>query len=774
MIARVSNPRPWFTLLVATAVASGMRVRSVQAEELGAGQRGEELYRTLCAECHGPNGEGAADLYDEPLFGDRTVDELTQIIEETMPEEEPEACVGQEAQVVAAYIYDAFYSPAARRRNSGVRVEIARLTAEQHQNALADALAEFLGRGTIGEEPGLRAEYYDARNSRRNKQVLARIDRRIAFDYGAGSPDPEAMGFDEFSIRWRGSVVIEETGDYQFAVRSENGVRLWVNDEESALIDGWVASGGEVREHQAVRRLLGGRAYPLRLDFFKYKDKTASIELLWKPPGKAWEVIPDRNLRTDRGTTTFVTTADFPPDDASAGYERGVSVSRSWDDAATAAAIETANYVADRLTRLAEAPDDAEDRIERIGRFCARFAAAAFRRPITDDERTRFVDAPLAGIESNESDAVLTAVKRSVILVLKSPRFLYPKLASPPGVEQAENYQVASRLALALWDSGPDAALRAAAAAGELSSPEQIERQARRMLADGRARAKLRGFFHDWLQLEEGEDAAKDAEAFPGFNEELVADLRTSLELFLDDVVWGDDPDYRRLLLDDYWFVNRRLAEFYDLPAPEEETFAPVSFDSDERAGVVTHPFLLTALAYHKSTSPIHRGVFATRRLLGRSLKPPPMAIEFMDGRFDPHLTMREKVAELTADAACQTCHRIINPLGFSLERFDAVGRLREEDAGRPVDSAADYPDPEGGVVRLNSGRDLAQYAAETESAQRAFVQQLFHHLVKQPAEAYAPDLPRRLTDDFRANDYHIRDLMVAIAAAAAAGSENE
>ena len=139
------------------------------------------------------------------------------------------------------------------------------------------------------------------------------------------------------------------------------------------------------------------------------------------------------------------------------------------------------------------------------------------------------------------------------------------------------------------------------------------------------------------------------------------------------------------------------------------------------------------------------------------------MAIEFMDDRFDPSLTMREKVTELTGKAACMGCHATINPLGFSLERFDAVGRLRTHDNRKPVDPVADYMQPDGRVVRLTGARDVARLAAESPEARRGFVRQLFQHTWKQSPEAFDPGLMARLDEGFAAGGCHIRNLWVEI-----------
>jgi hypothetical protein len=222
------------------------------------------------------------------------------------------------------------------------------------------------------------------------------------------------------------------------------------------------------------------------------------------------------------------------------------------------------------------------------------------------------------------------------------------------------------------------------------------------------------------------------------------------------------------LLLADYLFLNPRLARFYGTAAGPEDEFTLVKFDPAERAGVFTHPFLLSAFSYHKSSSPIHRGVFLTRNVLGRFLKPPPMAIEFMDDRFDPSLTMREKVTELTGKPACMTCHATINPLGFSLENYDAAGRFRTMDNNKPVNAESDYTTAEGETIRLRGPRDLARHASESVEARRGFVRQLFQQSIKQGPAAYGPDTLKRLDDTFVASGFHIRQLQVEVAVTAA------
>ena len=689
------------------------------------------------------------------LYGDWSVEKLTRVIAKTMPEDAPEKCVGTDAEAVARYIHDAFYSRAARARNHPASVELVRLTNRQYLNTVADLINRFdRGHPPTNGGGGLRGRYFSVKGFNDDKKIFDRVDRQVDFDYGTNHPDPQRSGTNEFSMQWSGSVQAEETGEYEFVVRTPNGIRLWVNDEDQALIEATVSSGG-LNEQKAALRLIGGRAYPLKLDYFKSTERRAAVSLQWKRPHGVQEPIPARNLSPEGAPSTLVITTPFPPDDSSVGYERGVSVSKAWDEATTQAAIEAANYVVLRLDQLSRSKLADTNRAARVEAFCHEFVETAFRRPLTDDQKRLFVSSRLKGATKLED-----AVKRVVLLALKSPRFLYL------GLERArpDDFVVAERLSFALWDSLPDLELEKRAAQGGLHRREQVVEQARRMLGDPRARAKMQYFLHQWLQMNRVDDLSKDAKLYPGFTSEIRADLRTSLDLFLDEAVWSGASSYRELLLADYLYVNDRLAKFYGVNTAATNDFVKVALGSRERSGVVTHPYLLAAFSYQKSTSPIHRGVFLTRNIVGRVLKPPPMAVAFKDADFAPQLTMREKVAELTRPQACQSCHSVINPLGFSLEQYDAVGRFRTQENGRPIDAVGNYTTDEGETLRFQGARDLAEFAVGSEHAQNAFIEQLFHQVVKQPLLAYGPEAMSQLRQSFVASELSLPKLLLDIA----------
>jgi hypothetical protein len=752
-IPYLSSLRLWGGVVACLSILAAV----LRAEE----PAGEKIYRERCAVCHGAHGEGTPKGFPKPLAGSRSVAQLTRLISKTMPEDDPGTCVGEDAQKVAAYIYDAFYSRAAQARNAPPRLELARLTVNQYRNVVADLIGSFRESAKPEEEHGLEAEYFNSPRPGRGKPVLARRDPEVRFKFGEASPDQKIQP-KEFAIRWRGSVLAPETGEYEFILRTDNGARLWVNDPSKPLIDAWVRSGSD-SEYRASIRLLGGRAYPLRLECFKSaRDKTAGITLAWKVPQLAEDVIPRRNLSPRSAPELFVLTTPFPPDDRSTGYERGTSVSSAWVQSTRDASLETAAYVAAHLNELAGVGDSGSERQKKVREFCRRFVERAFRLQVSEELIKQYVDRPLAG--GNDLEA---GVKRVVLLTLNSPRFLYPEIG------QLDSYTVASRLSLSLWDSLPDRELLDAAATGKLATDTQVAGQTERMLADLRAHTKLRSFFLQWVKVDPPPDLSKNRAHYPGFDQLIAADLRTSLDLFLDDVLWSKTSDFRQLLQADYLFLNGRLARFYGLDVPADAPFQKVTIESAQRAGILTHPYLMATFAYTDSSSPIHRGVFLARSILGLGLRPPPEAVAPLSPELRPELTTRERVLLQTQPQACQSCHGVINPLGFAMEHFDAVGRFRSLEKGRPIDSSGAYQTRSGKTVKFTGVPDLAKFLAQSDEVHEAIVEQLFHHLVRQPIRAYGIERSAELKRSFVANTCNLRKLVVEIMTATAQKNNN-
>lgn len=736
---------------------------------------GLAVYREHCGRCHGDSGTGTPDV-PEPLVGDRSVNQLAAYIHETMPEDDPSAVTGDAARQVADYIHTAFYSAVARDRNRPARVDLSRLTVRQYQNTAADLFASFRNRTARIESPhGLRAEYFNSRDfNRQTGLVYEQIDPQVDFDFGLEGPDPERFQPNRFAIRWTGSLVPPETGVYELVIRTDHSAKLSLNSAwyEPPLIDAYVKSGSDT-EYRASIFLLGGRSYPLRLEFSKANQGVdskkhehathASMQLLWKPPHGGLEPVPARCLVTDDSAEVFVLKTPFPPDDKSIGYERGTSISKDWFAATTAAAVEMADYALEHVEYLAHTKRDSADRAEKLRRFAATFAERAFRQPLTDELRAIVVDRPFA-----DAPDLDTGLKRSMLLVLGSPRFLY-------GGEATGSFATAARLSFGLWDSIPDQPLMHAAAKNQLVTPAQVRSQAERMVHDRRTRAKVHDFLFAWLRIDHGPEIVKDKTRYSEFSPEIAADLRTSLEMLVDDAVWGQGPgggsDFRRLFTDDEVYVNGRLGPFYGVDMPADAPFRRMRLDGGRRAGVLSHPYMASVFSYAAATSPIHRGVFLARSVMGNILKPPQEAVAPLPPDQHPDLTTRERVAIQTSGVACQTCHTMINPLGFALEEFDAVGRYRTVEQRttetiswqKPIDASGSYQPREGPAASFQGARQLGDYVSTSRDAQEAFVQNLFHALVKQPIRAWGPDTLENLRSTFAANNCDIRRLLVDI-----------
>jgi hypothetical protein len=291
------------------------------------------------------------------------------------------------------------------------------------------------------------------------------------------------------------------------------------------------------------------------------------------------------------------------------------------------------------------------------------------------------------------------------------------------------------------------------------------------MLPDVRTRSKLREFLLNWLKISQPRDLSKDPKAFPEFTPDVISDLRTSIELSIDDVLDSKSADYREFLLTDDVYFNGRLAKVYGAKLPENAPFQKVDFETNHRAGVLSHPYLLASLAYTASSSPIHRGVFLSRSVLGRVLRPPAQAVAPLPPDIHADLSNRERIALQTKPEACQGCHSMINPLGFTMENFDAIGRYRESDKNKPIDATGSYLTQTGEVKKFKGEKDLAAFLAASEESQDAFVKQLFHHTVKQPIRAYGPNTLHDLQHDFADNNYNIQKLLLDIVATSAAPS---
>jgi hypothetical protein len=328
-----------------------------------------------------------------------------------------------------------------------------------------------------------------------------------------------------------------------------------------------------------------------------------------------------------------------------------------------------------------------------------RLARLAFRRPVTDEDLRKpmqfFHDgaAEGAGFEAG--------IEHALAAILVSPRFLLRVEQDPRGLAPGTAYRIsdlelASRLSFFLWSSLPDDGLLSAAERGELRQPAKLEAQIRRMLADERARSLVTNFAAQWLHLRALEGVLPDLRLYIDFDDNIRQALRQETELFVASVFREDRP-VTELLSADYTFLNERLAKHYGLPHIYGSHFRRVSFAGDanrQRGGLLRHGSILTVTSYATRTSPVIRGNWILGNLAGEPPPPPPPNVPSLDDvKVAATLPIRERLAAHRAKPICASCHNLMDPVGFALENYDAIGRWRTMDNRQPVDNSGGFPD---------------------------------------------------------------------------------
>ena len=346
-------------------------------------------------------------------------------------------------------------------------------------------------------------------------------------------------------------------------------------------------------------------------------------------------------------------------------------------------------------------PADAGEEAACADTVLAALARRAWRRPVDDADLEILRIAYAAGREGGDFEA---GIERALQQLLVSPEFLFRVEADPPDapLATAVNYrlgdlELASRLSFFLWSSVPDDELLAVAAGGTLSDSAVLEPQVRRMLADDRARALTANFVGQWLQLRNLESARPSQVLFADFDDGLRQAFRRETELFFESIV-REDRSVLDLLAADYTFVNDRLARHYGMPHVQGSHFRRVAVTDPARGGLLGHGSILTITSHPVRTSPVFRGKWILTNLLGTPPPDPPPNVPPLPDKggayADRTPSMRERMAVHRDNPACASCHAMIDPLGFGLERFDPVGRLRDVDEQhQPIDASGVLPD---------------------------------------------------------------------------------
>jgi hypothetical protein len=387
----------------------------------------------------------------------------------------------------------------------------------------------------------------------------------------------------------------------------------------------------------------------------------------------------------------------------------------------------------------------------------------AYRRPVSPMDLQK----PMEFYRNAKSaEGFEAGIESALSAVLVSPEFLFrierdPSNASSNTVYRLTDLALASRLSFFLWSSIPDDELLAAAEQGELHRPKILERQVRRMLQDPRALNLVRNFADQWLHLRNLDSITPDLRLFPDFDDNLRQAFRRESELHFETIL-REDHSVLELLQAEYTFVNERLAKHYGIPNVYGSRFRRIGLDKEsERGGLLRQGSVLTVTSYATRTSPVVRGKWILENIIGAPPPPPlPNVPALKDNTVSASLSVRARLAEHRSNAACASCHNLMDPIGFSLENFDAIGRWRAFEDGSPIDATGGLPDGSkfSGVSGLEEG-----LLKSPELFAGTMTEKLLTFALGRGVETYDAPAVRAILREAQANDYRFSTIILGI-----------
>ena len=403
--------------------------------------------------------------------------------------------------------------------------------------------------------------------------------------------------------------------------------------------------------------------------------------------------------------------------------------------------------------------------------FIQDFGKRAFRRPLQQSETERFK----AVFDWALADADLGRFEDGIQLVietmLQSPSFLYrPELGEQTPIEgdivPFTSWEMATKLSYMLWNTMPDNALFAAAEADELQTKEQIAAQARRMLEDDKARDLVRNFHTQWLQLTHLDSLTKDSGVYPNYDNSLRGLWKEEIQTFVEQVILEGDGSLRTLLTANYSFMNEELASFYGddvLDSVSGPELREVQLQPERRAGLLTSAGLMASHANVNQSSPVFRGKFVREQLMCNTLPLPPNDVVIEPPELDPTKTTKEQFEEIGANPACAGCHTLMNPIGFIFEHYDGIGQWRDQQNGKPIDATGQVVQTDDIDGDYDGAPELARALADSTQVQECVSSQWFRFAYNRTVTSEDSCSIEQLNDVFRASDFNIRSLLVAL-----------
>ncbi len=390
-------------------------------------------------------------------------------------------------------------------------------------------------------------------------------------------------------------------------------------------------------------------------------------------------------------------------------------------------------------------------------------ARRAYRRPVSDSDLEILLSFYQKGRNKGSFDA---GIETALRLILTDPKFLYrmepdPSNPIPGSINRITDLELASRLSFFLWSSVPDDELLTAATQGKLKDPATLQQQVKRMLADPKAESLVTNFASEWLFLRNLQSVNPASEDFPNFDDNLRQAFRQETEMFVGSV-FHEDRNVLDLLTADYTFVNERLAKHYGIPNIYGSQFRRVPVVQDERRGLLGQGSILTVTSYPTRTSPVLRGKWILENIMGTPPPAPPPNVPALKESDEGGkvTTVRERLEEHRKNPTCATCHKVMDPLGFSLDNFDAIGQWRTKDSGLPIDASGQLADGTkiSGIVDLRKA--LLQHP---ERFVGTMTEKLMTYALGRGLEYYDMPVVRGITRDVAKNNDRFSAIVMGI-----------
>jgi hypothetical protein len=746
----------------------------------------QPLMQKYCYTCHG-NGKHKGDVALDKfasitaIQAERDTWEAVcdQLSSASMPPEEKPQPTAAEAAAITSFVNEALtFRDCTGPRDPG-RVTIRRLNRAEYNNTIRDLLgvasfkpaddfpADDTGYGfdniadVLSMSPLLAEKYLDAAEQVLAKAIVTDPPKRRAIRIEGARMTSTAGGYknnDGWTISNNGEVFVKHpiaaAGEYEIRVRVY-GIQAGPDPVRMAIkIDG-----------QVVRTL----------DVKSTKEQPEVISL--SAPlgaGERWIALAFLNEFTEKPQTQPSTKPQNTEKPAAAAQQpqkpkepkiRRLTIeSLSIDGPRNAdkLPVPPPTEMQRKIVFALPPKDGSEQQCAR--QVLQKFATRAFRRPTTEDEISRMMK--LFAAARADGQSYEKALKTPMAAILCAPHFLFRIEPPPPGnkekVYAISDYALATRLSYFLWSTMPDEELFGLAAAGKLRQPGVLEAQLKRMMADPKSQAFVANFAGQWLELRILDDYEVDPKRYPDFNRDLRLAMKQEGERFFQSII-TEDRSALDLIDANYTFVNERLAKFYGIPDVSGPDFRKVTLPATiHRGGVLTMAGVLTVTAMPSRTSPVKRGKYILEQILGTPPPPPPPDVPALaDKKRDIEAApLRKRLEAHRADPTCASCHKRMDPIGFALENYDAIGKWREKDGAFDIDPSGVLPSG-----RKIAGPDDLKKAIldKKDDFVRCLVSKMLTYATGRGTEPYDRCTIEDICASVKQNNYHVSSVLLGI-----------